>query len=378
MLWLIILVAALELSVLAAVIVLLRRRPSAVDLAPSLAPLVARLEAAERLSERLERGLREDLSRQREELRVQLAAVRATVDEQLHGTLERRLGESFSLVSERLEQVHKGLGEMQTLAAGVGDLKKVLTNVKVRGTWGEVQLGNLLEQILTPAQYAQNVCTKGEGAERVEFAIKLPGRDRSGAEHVWLPIDAKFPQEDYARLVDAADAGDLAGVEAASKALEVRVRGCAKDIAEKYVAPPATTDFALMFLPTEGLYAEVIRRPGLGDSLQREYRVIVAGPTTLAALLNSLQMGFRTLAIEKRSSEVWTVLGQAKTEFRRYGDVLDRIKNKLQEATSAVDKAAVRTRAIERKLRGVEETDAPELLAELSVPLPTSGLTEPQ
>jgi DNA recombination protein RmuC len=353
--------AALQLVSLALIAWLARRRPAPPDLAPILARLEFAERSSERSSERLERGLRDDLGRQREELRVQLAAVRSTVDDQLQGTLERRLGESFSLVSERLEQVHKGLGEMQTLAAGVGDLKKVLTNVKIRGTWGEVQLGNLLEQILTPAQYA-NVCTKGEGAERVEFAIKLPGRDPHGADQVWLPIDAKFPHEDYSRLVDAADAGDAAGVELASKALEHRVRQCARDIADKYIAPPATTDFGLMFLPTEGLYAEVIRRPGLGETVQRESRVVIAGPTTLAALLNSLQMGFRTLAIEQRSGEVWAVLGEAKTEFRRYGDVLDRIKNKLQEATNAVDTAAVRTRAIERKLRGVEETrGAPEL-----------------
>jgi DNA recombination protein RmuC len=246
---------------------------------------------------------------------------------------------------------------MRTLAAGVGDLKKVLTNVKVRGTWGEVQLGNLLEQMLTPAQYATNVCTKGEGLERVEFAVRLPGHSSSttGAP-VWLPIDAKFPNEDYERLVDASEACDAPAMEYASKALEVRVRQCARDIADKYVAPPATTDFAIMFLPTEGLFAEVVRRPGLVDLIQRDYRVVIAGPTTLAALLNSLQMGFRTVAIEKRSSEVWAVLGEAKTEFRRYADVLDRIRAKLLEATTAVDRATVRTRAIERKLKDVEET----------------------
>lgn len=354
---------ALLIVLTAALLVVVLRRQAAID----FSPVLARLESAERGQERTERALRDELARQRadstlsaqqlrDEMRQQLAAVRTTVDEQLQGTLERRLGESFSIVSERLEQVHKGLGEMQTLAAGVGDLKKVLTNVKVRGTWGEVQLGNLLDQVLTPAQYATNVCTKGEGAERVEFAIKLPGRDTSVAQ-VWLPIDAKFPQEDYSRLVDAVDAGDSAGVEAAGKALEVRVKQCARDIAEKYVAPPMTTDFAIMFLPTEGLFAEVLRRPGLAETVQRDWRVAIAGPTTLAALLNSLQMGFRTLAIEQRSSEVWTVLGEAKTEFRRYADVLDRIKNKLQEATNTVDQAAVRTRAIERKLRSVEEVE---------------------
>ena len=352
MLALLIGLVVLQVVTFVAVVIVARRKPT-VD----LHPLILRLEAAERSSERLERSLRDDLARQRLEMRQQVDAVRTTVDEHLRGTLERRLDESFSLVSERLELVHQGLGEMRTLAAGVGDLKKVLTNVKIRGTWGEMQLGNLLEQMLTPAQYAANVCTKGEGAERVEFAIRLPGRDASptGASQVWLPIDAKFPNEDYARLMDAIDASDTAGIDAASKALELRVRHSARDISEKYLSPPATTDFAIMFLPTEGLFAEVIRRPGLVDLVQREYRVSIAGPTTLAALLNSLQMGFRTFAIEKRSSEVWTVLGEAKTEFRRYADVLDRIRNKLLEATTAVDRASVRTRAIERKLQGIEE-----------------------
>ena len=347
--------AVLQATILVVLFVIVRRKP-AVD----LHPLVLRLEAAERMSERLERSLRDDLARQRLEMRQQVDTIRTTVDDHLRGTLERRLDESFSMVSDRLELVHQGLGEMRTLAAGVGDLKRVLTNVKIRGTWGEVQLGNLLEQILTPAQYATNVCTKGEGGERVEFAIRLPGRDTSptGASQVWLPIDAKFPSEDYLQLVEASETGDVAAAEAASRALDVRVKQCARDINEKYVAPPATTDFAIMFLPTEGLFAEVIRRPALVDLLQREYRVSVAGPTTLAALLNSLQMGFRTFAIEKRSSEVWSVLGEAKTEFRRYADVLDRIRNKLLEATTAVDKASIRTRAIERKLQGVEETVA--------------------
>jgi DNA recombination protein RmuC len=371
-------VALLQVVSIGVLVFMLRRRPPAVD----LSPLVARLESAERSQERLERGFRDDFARQRtestaaaqqlrDEMRQQLASIRSTVEEQLQGTLERRLGESFSLVSSQLEQVHKGLGEMQTLAAGVGDLKRVLTNVKIRGTWGEVQLGSLLEQILTPAQYAQNVCTKGEGGERVEYAIRLPGRDATGAEQVWLPIDAKFPQEDYARLCEASERGDVAAMDAASKQLDIRVRQCARDICDKYIAPPRTTDFGIMFLPTEGLYAEVIRRPGLADSIQRDLRVAVAGPTTLAALLNSLQMGFRTLAIEKRSSEVWTVLGDAKTEFRRYGDVLDKIKTKLQEATSVVDKAGVRTRAIERKLRGVEETPAAAILEANPLPLPS-------
>jgi DNA recombination protein RmuC len=371
MLTLLIILAALQVASLGALVLLWRRRQ---DL--DLHPIVVRLESAERLSERLERSLRDDFARQRLEIRQQLDAVRSTVDEQLQGTLERRLGESFTLVSERLELVHQGLGEMRSLAAGVGDLKKVLSNVKVRGTWGEVQLGNLLEQILTPSQFARNVCTRGEGLERVEFAIRLPGSTGPAGAPVWLPIDAKFPNEDYERLVEAADAGDMAAFEYAAKALEVRVRQCARDIADKYVAPPATTDFAIMFLPTEGLFAEVIRRPGLVDLIQRDYRVVVAGPTTLAALLNSLQMGFRTVAIEQRSSEVWTVLGEAKTEFRRYADVLDRIRQKLLEATSAVDKASIRTRAIERKLQSVEQTETPALPQPLTLSMPAP--LEPQ
>jgi DNA recombination protein RmuC len=284
-----------------------------------------------------------------------LDAMRRTVDEQLQGTLERKLGESFAHVSAQLEQVYKGLGEMRALATGVGDLKKVLSNVKTRGTWGEVQLGTLLEEVMSPAQYAQNVCTRGEGAERVEFAIRLPGRDAGGADQLWLPIDSKFPLEDYTRLVDATEAGDLAAIELAGKQLETRAHACAREIAEKYIAPPFTTDFGIMFLPTEGLYAEVLRRPGLAEALRAKYHVTIVGPTTLWAVLNSFQMGFRTLAIEKRSSEVWEVLGAAKGEFHKYGDVLDRIKEKLLQASQAVDHASVRTRAIERKLRSVEE-----------------------
>lgn len=291
---------------------------------------------------------------------AKLEEMRRTVDEKLHATLEQRLGESFKLVSDRLEQVHRGLGEMQTLAAGVGDLKKVLTNVKTRGTWGEVQLESLLEQVLTPEQYAKNVATIPKSNERVEFAIRLPGRhDTPGtagsiATPVWLPIDAKFPREDYERLIDAQERADSVAVEEASRALEGRVRAEAKSIAEKYVAPPHTTDFALLFLPTEGLYAEILRRPGLTDLLQREYRVSVAGPTTLTALLNSLQMGFRTLAIEKRSSEVWQVLGAVKTEFRRFGDVLATTKRQLETVTRSIEAAETRTRQMNKKLRDVE------------------------
>lgn len=283
-----------------------------------------------------------------------LEQMRATVDEKLHATLEQRLGQSFKIVSERLELVHKGLGEMQVLAAGVGDLKKVLTNIKTRGCWGEVQLGNLLEQMLTPEQYGTNVATKLQSNDRVEFAIRLPGRDATG-QPVWLPIDAKFPQEDYQRLVDAQERGDVQAVEDASAALEIRLRSEARKIREKYVDPPNTTDFAILFLPTEGLFAEVLRRAGLHDAILQEQRVVVTGPTTLAAVLSSLQMGFRTLAIEKRSSEVWSVLGAVKTEFGKFGDVLEKVQKKLQEASNTIDTAATRSRMLERKLRGVQE-----------------------
>jgi DNA recombination protein RmuC len=287
---------------------------------------------------------------------TKLEEMRRTVDEKLHATLEQRLGESFKQVSDRLEQVHRGLGEMQTLAAGVGDLKKVLTNVKTRGTWGEVQLEALLEQLLTTDQYAKNVATVPKSADRVEFAIKLPGRqDPEGvAVPVWLPIDAKFPREDYERLIEAQERADPVAVEEASRALEGRIRAEARAISEKYVAPPHTTDFALLFLPTEGLYAEVLRRPGLTDTLQRDYRVTIAGPTTLTALLNSLQMGFRTLAIEKRSSEVWQVLGAVKTEFGKFGDVLAKTKSQLETVTRSIEAAETRTRMMNRKLRDVE------------------------
>ena len=288
-----------------------------------------------------------------------LELMRQTVDEKLHATLETRLAESFKHVSERLELVHKGLGEMQTLAAGVGDLKRVLSNVKTRGVLGEVQLAALLDQLLARGQYEVNVATRPGSNDRVEFAVRLPGRDRV-ENVVWLPIDAKFPLEDYERLARAQEVADLEGIEMAGKALETRIRLEAKTIAEKYLEPPATTDFALLYLPFEGLYAEVLRRPGLFDSLQREHRVTVCGPTTLTAILNSLQMGFRTLAIEQRSSEVWQILGAVKGEFARFGEVLARTKKKLEEATNTIGSAEVRTRAIERKLRGVEALPAPE------------------
>jgi DNA recombination protein RmuC len=286
-----------------------------------------------------------------------LEQMRQTVDEKLQGTLEKRLGESFKLVSERLEQVYKGLGEMQTLAVGVGDLKRVLTNVKSRGTWGEVQLEAMLEQVLCPDQYDKNVATKDD-AERVEFAIKLPGRGEDRDDIVWLPIDAKFPIEDYQRLQDAQEKGDGELAETCGKHLENRIKLCAGDISDKYLNPPKTTDFGILFLPTEGLFAEVVRRPGLPELIQREYKVVIAGPTTLWSILNSLQMGFRTLAIQQRSSEVWNLLAAVKTEFGRYGDVLTKVQKKLQEATNTIDTAAVRTRAIERKLRGVQELPA--------------------
>ncbi|MBP2639283.1 MAG: RmuC-domain protein [Firmicutes bacterium] len=307
------------------------------------------------------KAIQEDNSQKLEEMRK-------TVDEKLHATLEKRLGESFKQVSDRLEQVHKGLGEMHTLASGVGDLKRVLTNVKTRGIWGEIHLGNLLEQILTAEQYAQNVATKPGSNDRVEFAIKLPGEEKAGCP-VWLPIDAKFPQEDYQRLLDAQDLANPVLAEEAGRAMELRIRQEAKNIADKYISVPHTTEFAILFLPIEGLYAEVLRRPGLCDLLMRQYRIVLSGPTTLAALLNSLQMGFRTLAIEKRGSEVWSLLGAVKTEFGKFGDLLDKTSKKLSEAGNSIDTAARKSRTIERKLRAVEQLPAAEavrLLEDLS------------
>ncbi|MBP7072704.1 MAG: DNA recombination protein RmuC [Clostridia bacterium] len=305
--------------------------------------------------DRMRDTIEEKLKHLQEDNSKKLDQMRAVVDERLSSTLEQRLGESFRLVSERLEMVHKGLGEMQTLASGVGDLKKVLTNVKARGTWGEIQLGNILEQILTPEQYSKNVATIKDSSERVEFAVKLPGRDIKGTEVVWLPIDSKFPQEDYQRLLDAQENGNPVKAEEAAKAMELKVKGFARDIRDKYISPPWTTDFGIMFLPTEGLYAEILRRPGLCDCLQREYRIVIAGPTTLIALLNSLQMGFRTLAIEKRSSEVWSLLGAVKTEFGKFGDILDKTRKKLQEASNTIEDAARKSRSIGRKLKNVQE-----------------------
>jgi DNA recombination protein RmuC len=283
---------------------------------------------------------------------AKLDEMRKTVDEKLQSTLEARLGESFRLVSQQLENVHRGLGEMQTLAAGVGDLKKVMTNVKVRGTWGELQLGNLLEQFLSPEQYQQNAQIREDSQERVEFAIRLPGRGDD--REVLLPIDAKFPQEDFARLVAASECGDAGGVEAAASALETRIANYAKAIREKYIQPPITTEFAILFLPTESLYGEVLRRPGLFEELQREYHVTIAGPTTLAAMLNAFQMGFRSLAIEKRSSEVWKILGAVRTEFQKHGDVVSSLRRQLNTAIGTIDKLDVRSRAMNRRLRDVE------------------------
>ncbi len=292
-----------------------------------------------------------------------LDQMRQTVDEKLQGTLEARLGDSFRQVSERLEQVYSGLGEMKALASGVGDLKRVLTNVKTRGTWGEVQLGAIIEQILAPEQFERNVATSGSG-ERVEYAVKLPGQGSSG-EPVWLPIDAKFPMEAYSRVVEASERGDVEGAEEASRQLEMTIRLAAKNLSERYVAPPVTTDFGILFLATEGLYAEAMQRPSFADTIQREYRVVLSGPSTLAALLNALQMGFRTLAIQKRSSEVWETLGSVKTEFSKYAQVLVVVKKKLSQAQDSIDKAETRTRAIQRTLRNVEAAAAPGLPADI-------------
>ena len=297
---------------------------------------------------------------------AKLEEMRKTVDEKLQTTLETRLGESFKQVAERLEQVHKGLGQMQTLAQGVGDLQRVLTNVKTRGIFGEVQLEALLEQVLTPEQYGKQVETKPRSNQRVDFAVRFPGRSSDGTP-VWLPIDAKFPREDYERLLDAHDRADAIGVESAGRALEVRIREEAKSICEYYLCPPYTTDFAILFLPIESLYAEVLRRPGLMDKIQRDYRVTLAGPTTLLAMLNSLHMGFRTLALEQQASEVWKVLGAVKTEFERYGEWVARIKEQVQKAADTVDKADTRTKQMRRALKVVEAL--PDAQAQALLPL---------
>ena len=306
-------------------------------------------------AEQLRGTLNERLSAIQTDNADKLEAMRRTVDEKLHETLEQRLGESFKLVSDRLEQVHKGLGEMQSLAGSVGDLKRVMTNVKTRGTWGEVQLGAIIDNVLTPAQYARNVKTIPGSDELVEFAIRLPGQGGDQGQPVWLPIDAKYPVEHYQRLQDALDSAERVAIAAAGNAFESSIRAEAKKIAAKYVAPPYTTDFAVMYLPMEGLFAEVLRRPGLVEALQNEYRVVVTGPANLAAMLNSLQMGFKTLAIEQRSSEVWAVLGQVKTEFTKFGDVVEATRKSIDAAARRFEQVDVRTRAIQRRLRGVQE-----------------------
>ena len=300
----------------------------------------------------------------------QLDKMRETVDEKLHNTLEKRLGESFRQVSERLEQVHQGLGDMRNLAAGVGDLKKVLTNVKARGTWGEVQLEALLEEVLAPEQYAKNVKIQERGSEMVEFVIKLPGQGGVDDEHVLIPVDAKFPLEDYQRLLDAQERADVSAAEDAIRQLEASIKKAARDISQKYLAPPRTTDFGIMFLPFEGLYAEVIRRTDLVQLLQREYHIVVTGPTTFAAILNSLQMGFRSLAIQKRSSEVWKVLGEVKAAFGRFGDTLDAVHKRLEQAANSVEDARKKSKTIQNKLRAVEALpdNTGEILLETKTP----------
>lgn len=299
-----------------------------------------------------------------------LEQMRATVDEKLQSTLEKRLGESFKQVSERLEKVHRGLGEMKELASGVGDLKRVMTNVKTRGTWGEVLLGNLLEQVLTPDQYEKNCRVRPRSDVTVEYAIRLPGPDEDADSFVYLPVDAKFPKESYERIVHAADKADPVELERAQKELETAVLGFARDVRDKYIAPPHTTDFAILFVPTEGLFAELLRRPGLVDRLQRDCRVNLAGPTTLLAMLNSLQMGFRTLAIQKRSSEVWKLLGGVKTEFGRFEDWIAAVQKKLHSATKEMDKAALRTRQITRRLSKVDASPANEIESVMTPELP--------
>ena len=321
------------------------------------------LELNEKRGEAIRDTLTNQLTLLRKENEEKLEKMRQTVDEKLQGTLEARLGESFKMVSERLDMVHKGLGEMQSLATGVGDLKRVLTNVKSRGTWGEVQLEMLLIDMLNPDQFEKNARVNPEKNGVVEFAIKLPGKFEDIP--VYLPIDAKFPQEDYERLVNAQDNGTPEDIDKAEIALERAIRLQAKTIMDKYIAPPHTTDFAIMFLPTEGLFAEVVRKAGFTQSLQSEYRIMVTGPTTLAATLSSLQMGFRTLAIEKRSSEVWQILGAAKAEFSKYGEVWDKLKKQLESAQNTVDQAGRRTRVIERKLRDVEAVELPSVADDL-------------
>ena len=391
---LILIIIILILLVIGFVVLYLRAGRDSVD----LTPLINKLDMLQNFQERTDRSVRDEIAKFREEMKTgahqeraeltvslksfsdsveqkmtavgqvvgeklkqiqedntrQLDRMRETVDEKLHSTLEKRLGEAFKQVSERLEQVHQGLGDMRNLAADVGDLRKVLTNVKTRGTWGEVQLGALLEEILSPEQYAKNVKIKENSSELVEFAIKLPGKDDSPEDHVLIPVDAKFPVEDYQRLLDAQEKADTIAADDAVRQLEASIKKAAKDISQKYIAPPRTTDFGIMFLPAEGLYAEVIRRTALVQMLQREYHIVITGPTTFAALLNSLQMGFRALAIQKRSSEVWKVLGEVKSAFGRFGDTLDAVHKRLEQAANSVDDARKKSKTIQNKLRAVE------------------------
>jgi DNA recombination protein RmuC len=333
------------------------------------------LQKQEERFESLRKTLEEKLRLLQEGNEKKLEQMRATVDEKLQSTLEKRLGESFKLVSERLEAVHKGLGDMQQLASGVGDLKRVLTNVKTRGTWGEYQLGDILEQMLTPDQYEKNAKPVPNSDAIVEFAIKLPGRDAHDST-VYLPIDAKFPMEDYHRLVDAAEQGNSEEVEKAHKQLVRNVRSMAEDISKKYLAPPHTTDFGILFLPIEGLFAEVARTPGLMEELQQRHRVNITGPTTLSATLNSLRMGFRTLAIEQRSSEVWKVLSAVKTEFRKFENVMGKVQKKLSEASKTIEDTGVRTRAMDRKLRDVEKMSSENAAEMLGLDLPADDKDE--
>lgn len=330
--------------------------------------LAGLVQGSQHNAEQLRNALNERLAAIQADNSTKLEEMRRTVDEKLHATLEQRLGESFKLVSDRLEQVHKGLGEMQTLAGSVGDLKRVMTNVKTRGTWGEMQLGAIIDNVLTPDQFARNVKTVPGSDELVEFAIRLPGK--SDEHPVWLPIDSKYPVEQYQRLLDAQDAADKGAIAAAGSAFEASIRLEAKKIFAKYVSPPHTTDFAVLYLPTEGLFAEVIRRPGLVEAVQNDCRVMITGPANLAAMLNSLQMGFKTLAIEKRSSEVWSLLGMVKTEFAKFGDVVEATKKSIDQAAKRFDEVGVRTRAIQRKLRDVQELPAPGAAAPVTQTLP--------
>lgn len=333
------------------------------------------IETVERKQESLREKVEQRLEILRRDNSEKLEEMRKTVDEKLHDTLEKRLGESFKVVSERLEAVQRGLGEMQNLATGVGDLKRVLTNVKSRGTWGEVQLGALLEQILAPGQYEKNVRTKPHSRELVEYAIRLPGPKDDPDACVWLPIDSKFPQEDYLRIQDAAELGDSVAVQKATEALSRSIKASAQDIHDKYINPPRTTDFGIMFLATEGLYAEVLRQPALVEQIQLQWRIVVAGPTSLAAILSSLRMGFQTLAIEQRAAEVWKVLSAVKTEFGKFGDVLEKVKRQLSTATRTIEQTGVRTRAMERRLRSVEELPESEASQILGLP-ETSEMAE--